>query len=96
MVRPVEGFITSQGKFFDEADEAEMYEAKYELTILCERLYESIQGKVRDQKGFSESVMNALWVNRKTVKAYIKSREAIEKPDTELVVETDKTDGKNG
>ncbi len=91
MVRPVEGYITSQGNFFDDENEAELYEAGYELTLLCDRLFERVQGKVRDKEGFSKMVMEALWDNKKAVKAYLKAKEEGEKPTTEPVVKDEKT-----
>lgn len=35
MSRPVSGFLTSQGQFFDTKEEADFYDAAYELNVAC-------------------------------------------------------------
>jgi len=75
MVRPVQGFVTSQGKYFDDQKEADYYEASFELNATLFKLLVDRYGLSKDDAAsICQQIIDDLWSNRKIIEEYLNAR----------------------
>lgn len=77
MTRPVSGFQTKQGAFFEEEKDADLYEAAYDLEMA---LTEAVVEFVPDETHFAESLVAGITAfitnNKEIVRKFIDARAA--------------------
>lgn len=78
MARPVQGFLTSQGKFFDTKEEADFYDASYELDVAIIKAAESlgIEDDAQTQS-ISKGIRDFITANAATIEELLSTRKAL-------------------
>lgn len=79
MTRPVEGFMTKQGKFFESENEANFYEAAYALNKAAATgvVALGVSGEENVEEAV-KAIINFISVNRELVTEYIHTRRTLE------------------
>lgn len=79
MTRPVEGFLTSQGKFFESKLDADLYEARYNLNSAIAKAAFSIGVVGQDNINHAvETFVGFINSNTEVIEAYIFARRCVE------------------
>lgn len=78
MSRPVSGFLTSQGQFFETQQEADFYDATYELNRAATRAVAEHGGFDAEQAdSIAEGIKAFIGDNEKVIREYLNARAAL-------------------
>lgn len=80
MSRPVSGFLTSQGQFFDTKEEADFYDAAYELNVACLKAVKEHGYEDEEQaSSVAEGIQRFISDNASVIEEFLSTKGALDR-----------------